>query len=201
MTNAQPERKMNPSERMDRVPPGLGVMGMWIFIVALAVLFISTLVGYFYIRLTYTTWRLAEIPPFPLSLWVSSFLIILSSWTHQRGLYAIRKDERENLKRYMLATLLLALGFLGVQTYSWLQFLKVQLPGTQRSMYTFTFYLLTVLHALHVLGGLVPLGIVTTKSFLGRYSRYRHEGVTHCIMYWHFLGVVWIVLFLTLLSA
>ena len=201
MTNAQPERKMNPSERMDRVPPGLGVMGMWIFIVALAVLFISTLVGYFYIRFTYTTWRLAQIPPFPLSLWVSSFIIILSSWTHQRGLYAIRRDERDKLKRYMLATLLLALSFLGVQIYSWIQFLRVQLPGTQRSMYTFTFYLLTALHALHVLGGLIPLGIVTAKSYWGRYTRYRYEGVTHCIMYWHFLGIVWIVLFLTLLSA
>jgi heme/copper-type cytochrome/quinol oxidase subunit 3 len=59
----------------------------------------------------------------------------------------------------------------------------------------FTFYLLTGLHALHVIGGMVLLGAVTAKAFAGRYSATYHPGVTYAAMYWHFLDVVWLVMF------
>ena len=62
-------------------------------------------------------------------------------------------------------------------------------------LYMFTFYVLTALHALHILGGLIFLATVTAKSFAGRYSPDYHPGVTYAAMYWHFLDVVWLIMF------
>ena len=60
--------------------------------------------------------------------------------------------------------------------------------------YAFTFYWLTALHAAHVVGGFVPLGIVIARARRRQYSSSRYEGVRLCKQYWDYLGVVWIVL-------
>ncbi|MFH0982206.1 MAG: cytochrome c oxidase subunit 3 [Planctomycetota bacterium] len=65
-------------------------------------------------------------------------------------------------------------------------------------MYMFSFYLLTGLHGAHVIGGLVPLTVVTTKAFRGRYTRDYYPGVKYVAMYWHFLDVVWLVMFVVI---
>ena len=60
------------------------------------------------------------------------------------------------------------------------------------------FYVLTALHAAHVIGGLIPLIVVYIKARRGRYSRNFHPGVRYVTAYWHFLDVVWVLLFLVL---
>ncbi|HET9929853.1 MAG TPA: cytochrome c oxidase subunit 3, partial [Polyangiaceae bacterium] len=62
----------------------------------------------------------------------------------------------------------------------------------------YTFYVLTGLHAAHVVGGFVPAGIVFARARRREYSSSRHEGVLLCTQYWHYLGVVWLALFLVL---
>jgi cytochrome c oxidase subunit 3 len=64
-----------------------------------------------------------------------------------------------------------------------------------RSLYPYTFYMLTGLHAAHVVGGLVPLTLVMSRARRREYSSSSHEGVQLCVHYWHYLGVVWLVLF------
>ncbi|RMF77954.1 MAG: hypothetical protein D6744_10700 [Planctomycetota bacterium] len=57
------------------------------------------------------------------------------------------------------------------------------------------FYFFSVLHALHIIGGFVPLLFVARNAFRGSYSRHRSRGVQYCAMYWHFLGFVWLIMF------
>ena len=63
------------------------------------------------------------------------------------------------------------------------------------NLYGFLFYLLTGLHALHVVGGLVPLAVTTARAWQGKYTAVAHAGVEHVALYWHFLDVIWLVLF------
>jgi cytochrome c oxidase subunit 3 len=65
-------------------------------------------------------------------------------------------------------------------------------------LYAWTFFVLTGLHGAHVVGGLIPLGVVTAKALRGRYGPDRASGAIYCGMYWHFLDAVWIVLYATL---
>jgi cytochrome c oxidase subunit 3 len=65
-------------------------------------------------------------------------------------------------------------------------------------LYAFTFYMLTVLHAVHVIGGLAALGVTTTRAFLGRDVT---AGVRYCTVYWHFLLVVWLIVFVVMMIA
>jgi cytochrome c oxidase subunit 3 len=67
------------------------------------------------------------------------------------------------------------------------------------NLYGFTFYMLTGLHAAHVIGGLALLAIVTVRAFCGRYSANAHAGVLYSTMYWHFLDGVWLVMFAVML--
>jgi cytochrome c oxidase subunit 3 len=108
-----------------------------------------------------------------------------------------RQGRQKSLRAGLLATLVLGLGFLASQTVCW--FSLVARDFTMRTnLYGFLFYLLTGLHALHVVGGLVPLGLTTVRAFEGRYSAASHEGVAHVALYWHFLDVIWLVLFAVL---
>ena len=70
-----------------------------------------------------------------------------------------------------------------------------------RTLYGFTFYMLTGLHALHVIGGFVPLVIVLNKAKGREYSSSNHEGVKLCAQYWDYLGVIWLCLLSVLYFA
>ncbi len=101
------------------------------------------------------------------------------------------RGESRPTTRFLLATAGLALAFIANQTHNWLAIW----PGVRVqtiALYVFSFLLLTALHALHVLGGLVSLAVVTVKAGKGRLSA---AGLSYAATYWHFLTVVWLVLF------
>jgi cytochrome c oxidase subunit 3 len=97
----------------------------------------------------------------------------------------------------MLATLALAIAFLVAQGFAWRELLQQQLTVSD-SLYGWTFYVLTGLHALHVLGGLPPMVITTVRAARAAYTPEDHRGIAYCAMYWHFLDGVWLVLYATL---
>ena len=88
--------------------------------------------------------------------------------------------------------------FLVLQTLNWLELVSQNLTAAS-NLYGFTFYVLTALHAGHVIGGLIPLWIVMRRAFAGRYSSFFYGGVKHVGMYWHFLDVVWVIIFVVLM--
>ena len=89
--------------------------------------------------------------------------------------------------------LLFAVAFVVGQGFNWLHMYREQTAYAQPTLFEFTFYLLTGLHALHVLGGFVPLGIVINRASQREYSSSRNDGVRFWVWYWHYLGAIWIV--------
>lgn len=180
------------------LPEGAGLIGMRVFLGSLAVLFVASILGYVLTRSRAETWPPPGVPDLPSGLWFSTVVIVACSGTIHMALRAVRMGERSACSRWLAATLGLGLLFLGAQAVNW--FGLVAAAFTPRTnLYAFLFYMLTGLHAAHVVGGLVPLAIVTGKSLAGRYGSGWHPGVTYMSMYWHFLDVVWVVLWGTFL--
>jgi len=201
MTEAKPSTPLPLSDVPEPEPEepqyDLGAFGMKIFLTALGVLFAATIIGYFWTRSRAETWPPPGMPSLPLGLWISTLIILYSSVTVQWALRSIRKNRQGALRRALATTSILGLAFLATQTHNWWSLFGRQFT-IQTNLYSFLFYLLTGLHAAHVLGGLIPLGIVTAKAFRGEYSSVYHPGVKYVTMYWHFLDVVWVILFVIL---
>jgi len=202
-------------------------LAMWIFIVSLSMLFASSLLAYAMMRYDGPQApRHGAINP-PSSLFFSTTLLLVGSVVISAALASVRREQQQRFRWLMVLSSGLAFGFLTVQApalrtmlddYAKERALLPILPGKAQSeddreflriipksagsragqLYAFAVSLV-VLHALHVIGGLIPLSVTTVRAFKGRYDHEVHEGVLLCAMYWHFLDVVWIVLFATIL--
>ncbi len=193
---------MQPDASKPHVPAtiGAGTLGMILFLGALSMIFASTILGYFYIRSLQPSWPPPNSPPLPKGLWLSTGILVLVSVTVQWALRSVRWDRPRSLRVALVATGVLGTAFLVNQALNWKSVMAVMLPpGSKALAYTSSYYILTGTHALHVLGGLVVLAVVTYKAFRGDYSSVYYPGVRYSVMYWHFLDVVWLILFAMLL--
>lgn len=181
-------------------PPGTGTFGFLVLLASLGALFLSTIAGYLYVRLTAPSWPPAGSPALPATLWLSTGLILATSWSIQRAMRAVRRDDLRGLRRSLVLTFLLGCLFLIVQITNYLTLAAMSLTA-KTNLYGFTFYMLTFLHGLHVVGGLTPLALVVRRAWAGRYTSFYHPGIRYQAMYWHFLDFVWVVLFLVLLAG
>jgi heme/copper-type cytochrome/quinol oxidase subunit 3 len=180
-------------------PPQInaGEIGMVVFIAILTVGFGATIVLYLFMRHMHKPWPPADFPALPASLWLSTLDIVCTSITVQGAVLAARRNDTTGLRRNLVATLILALGFLGLQSYAWYTIWREMsaVAGGIGSSYLTMFYIMTGLHAAHVIGGLVPLVIVTGNAYKGLYSSKKTAGVRFTAIYWHFLDIVWCVIF------
>lgn len=178
-----------------------GFLGMVLFLVSLGVLFAASMAGYLVLRLRAESWPPPGAPDLPAGLWASTGLILLTSGAVQYALAGARKGLKGRLNAGLWVTLGLSIAFLAVQIYNWYalyhNILSIEMPPSAR-LFPSTFYLLTVLHALHVIGGMVLLVAVILKTRWGVYTSTFHPGVRYAAMYWHFLDAVWIVMFVLL---
>jgi cytochrome c oxidase subunit 3 len=188
------ERPVSSNGRSAPTPLGTGRLGMKILVLALSMLFAASIVGYLVIRFRAPAWPPPGVPRLPGTLWISTLIIVVSSLTMQAAVRAVRADRQRALRIGMLLTTLLGVAFLVSQTLNWFALVAANLTA-RTNLYGFTFFMLTGLHAAHVVGGLIPLGVVTARAFRGRYSSGFRPGVEYCAIYWHFLAVVWLVLF------
>jgi len=173
---------------------------MWIFLGALAVLFAASIAGFLVVRLKAGEWPPPGMPRLPRGLWLTTAILLAGSVTIQRALGSIRVGQIRTSARWLTATLILGVLFLVSQMMNWWGLVTAQMTATTKNLYAFTFYMLTGLHAAHVSGGLILLALVLSRTRRGRYGSGHHEGITYAVMYWHFLGVVWCVLFGVLLA-
>lgn len=178
------------------VPAGTGTFGLSVFLASLGMLFAASMIAYVIIRTTGQNappLRTLSVPPI---LWVSTLFMLASSLTIHRGLSAIRRGDTDRLRACMLVTALLAIAFLAVQAPALYRLFHTHQVSREQNIFLYGLVLMLIgLHAAHVLGGLVPLFRVTRGSMAGRYSQDDHRGVTHCVMYWHFLDAVWVLMF------
>ena len=180
--------------RESPAPAGSGALALTIFLMALGMFFAASVIGFLLIRARQPEWPPAGSPPLPGGLWLATAVLVAGSVAAQLALGAIRKGSQRGLRVGIAAALALTVLFLAVQAMNWGELAREGLtPG--RNLYGFAFYMLTGLHAAHVVGGLVVLVLVGSKAFRGGYSARYHPGVRSATVYTHFLTGVWIVMF------
>jgi cytochrome c oxidase subunit III len=193
------DRPVRPgSPRPANAPPQLdtGALGMIVFIAALSMFFAASIVVYLLMRQIHRPWPPQGFPALPGTLWLSTLDIVFSSITIQGAVLAARRDDKIGLRRNLVATLLLGLGFLGLQSYAWCKiWTQVAATADLASTYLKMFYVMTGLHAVHVLGGLVPLVMITIAAYQGMYGGKKNAAVRYTAVYWHFLDAVWCAIF------
>ena len=120
-----------------------------------------------------------------------TILLVASSIPMQLAAFAIRKGNRKQMQWAMLVVILIGTAFLLNQAFEWndAEF------GIGDGPYSATFYILTGFHGAHVLGGLLFIVILWLRSYLGHFDAHRNTAVEAATMYWHFVGVVWILVF------
>jgi cytochrome c oxidase subunit III len=167
--------------------------GMRLLLASLFMVFGATIVAYLVTRTSLSHWS-GKALELPTGLYGSTVLLVLLSASLEWAVAGIRQNRQRQLWRGLLLAGVLALLFLGIQGLNWWAILE-QNPGiNDRALALFTFYMLTGVHALHVLGGFVPLVWVLVRVSHREYSSSRYEGVRLCVQYWHFLGIVWLLL-------
>jgi len=160
----------------------------------LSMLFGASVVGYLITRSQNEVWKTASMPGLPLGLLASTVLLAALSIAMHVALRAVRQNRFEKLQRALTVALLLGAAFVVGQAENWRSMYGAAIATDARTLYAFTFYMLTGLHAVHVIGGFVPLFVVLGKAKRREYSSSNHEGVKLCAQYWDYLGVIWLIL-------
>ena len=174
-------------------PAAFRRMGMWLLLASLGMLFGASLVGFLVLRVRAEQWPPPGTPPLPGGLWVSTGLLIVLSLALVMAARAARAGKTSALNRMLGVSVLLAVAFLAAQISNWMRMAAHSVLPDQ-SLFVWFFYLLTILHAAHVLFGLVPLVLVAVRARRGRYTAADHEGVDLVAIYWHFLAVTWLAI-------
>lgn len=188
-------------DRRQPVPVRAYTIGMWLFLAALGMLFAATMLLYVIVRATNDNSPAFGTVSMPWELWISTALVLAASATIHLAVLRVRRERQSAFRGWMATTLGLAVLFCVVQTPALVGLFNRHEAnaGAGLRLYGLIFFLILV-HALHVLGGIVYLLLVTANAYRGRYDHESHVGVKHAALYWHFLDVVWIVMFGTLLA-
>ena len=172
-------------------------MAMYIGLASLGVFFGASLLGLLVTRAASDSWRVATPDP-PSGLWLSTALLLLLSASLRYGEAHLARNRRTGLRLGLGFALWASGAFLLLQIQNWRSMANAIVGVELKSLYVFCFYFLTVLHALHVAAGVVPLTVVYRRAKQNEYSSSRNEGVRLVRQYWDFLFVVWILLLLAL---
>ena len=190
-------------------------LGMWVFLGS-EVMFFTALIGaYIIVRFgSPEFWaQPSQILNVPVTA-INTFLLICSSVTMVKAFAAIQDGDQKNLKLYLVATVIIGAAFVGVQAYEYTTLInegflpsgyaagshlaelaaRGELPASV-SVYGSSFYTMTGFHGFHVSMGVICMTFVTWKAFKGKYTKEDHRGVEVIGLYWHFVDLVWIILF------
>jgi cytochrome c oxidase subunit 3 len=136
---------------------------------------------------------------------LNTFVLICSSVTMVLALAAVQRGDRRKLSLFLLATVLIGGTFLSVQVYEYYQLMfghhypvGISASGHFRpsvSLFASCFFTMTGFHGAHVTGGVIAIGAIFLQSLRGAYSQNHHSPVELVGLYWHFVDLVWIILF------
>jgi cytochrome c oxidase subunit III len=167
---------------------------MWLFIGSVVMLFASLTSAYI-VRQAEGNWLYFELPGI---LTISTIVILLSSVTMQWAYWSAKKDNLQMVKALVSVTTLLGVGFLVLQFYGWKELVasQVYLVGNPSGSFL---YVITGLHGLHIVSAIVFLLIVLISTLRFRVHSKNLLQMEMCTTYWHFLGGLWLYLFVFLL--
>jgi cytochrome c oxidase subunit 3 len=184
-----------PANRSSRVEPAL--LGMLLFIISEVMVFGAFFTAYFFIRVVAEghTWFPIDGKDLPVAVaGVNTAILVSSSLTLHWAQTSIKNGNRFGLQAGMAATFLLGLTFLFIQINEYVHIGFAPQDHAQATI----FFSLTGLHGAHVTIGLILLGMVTIRAFRGHFSPEEHHGVEIPGIYWHFVDVMWIVVYCTI---
>lgn len=166
---------------------------LWLFMVTVIMIF-GALTSAYIVRKGDGNWLEFELP---LLLWGNSAIILLSSATMQWSYYSAKKDDLLNLKIGIAITFLLGLFFVIGQYMAWKELVRmgVYFGGNTSNPAGSFMYVLTGLHALHLISGIILLLFVLVASFQYKIHSKNMTLIEMCATYWHFLDFLWIYLF------
>jgi len=164
-------------------------IGLGVFLAVVGCLF-TLLISAYSMRMEMGEWRPAPVPKL---LWLNTGMLILSSGALQWAQVAARRGKMDAVRIGLLAGAASAVIFLVGQLLAWQQ-LKVAGYFVASNPANSFFYLITAVHGLHLMGGLVALGRTTAKVWRGAKMIQVRLSVELCAIYWHFLLLVWLVL-------
>ena len=181
-------------------PPA--TIGFWVFLAVITSLF-SLFIAAYYIRMghghgavkTINDWHAVREPPI---LWVNTLLLLLGSIAMQIARYAVSRGQANRTRLSLIAGGALTLLFLAGQLAAWQQMSSSGYLIRSNPAVAF-FYMLTAVHGLHLLGGLLVWGRTLVRMWAGVELIDVHLSVKLCSIYWHYLLLVWLVLFALLL--
>ena len=181
-----------PANRSSRVEPQL--LGMLLFIISEVMVFGAFFTAYFFIRVVAGDEWPAPDMDLPVSIaGVNTAILLSSSVTLHWAQTSIKHGNRFGLRAGITATLLLGATFLSIQINEYAHVGFAPHDNAQASI----FYGLTGLHGAHVFVGLTLLSFVTIRAFRGHFTQEDHRGIEVPGIYWHFVDVMWIVVYLT----
>ena len=170
-------------------------LGMFLFIISEVMLFGAFFTAYFFIRVVADDPWPAQGEELPkLIAGINTAILISSSFTMHWALEGARNENRNALRVGMLTTLLLGLTFLLIQIN---EYVNIGFAPADHAQGTI-FYGLTGLHGAHVFVGLTLLLFATIRAFRGHFTAKEHRGVEVPGIYWHFVDVMWIVVYTTI---
>lgn len=186
-------------EQVEQHQPEKSKVLMWFLLVVVLMTF-SGLIGAY---IVISTNGVLEWKPFdmPTPIWISTALIFASSVTYYFAQKTIYRNDHPQAKKWLIATTALGAAFISSQLLAWLA-LAQRGVYMQSNPYAGFFYVLTAVHALHVLGGITALGSIVLRSWYP--ARTEEEVIKRRTTaqvvgwYWHFMGGLWLFLFLLL---
>lgn len=192
-----PVSRMIAGEGAVEVAPTMGLamnkLGMWIFL-ASEIMFFTALIAAF---VTFRVRGMMVIPEEALNVPLSAantFILIVSSFTVVMALDAVQRNKMNQFALFLLATLALGGTFIGIQGLEWSELFQHGITPSG-DLFGTAFFVLTGFHGLHVIIGLLWLSIMLLKAFRGDFTRENNLGIEIFGLYWHFVDIVWIILF------
>jgi heme/copper-type cytochrome/quinol oxidase subunit 3 len=171
-----------------------GKLGVWLFLASEVMFFTGLIGGYIVLRLGSASWPdPGEILAVPV-LAFNTFVLICSSVTMVLGLQAIQGGDAKRLTVFLLVTALLGLTFLVVKGLDYAHLVHNGFTLSS-SLFGSCYYTLTGFHGLHVAGGVVALLVMAAGAARGKFSNRNYVRIEGVGLYWHFVDLVWIILF------
>jgi heme/copper-type cytochrome/quinol oxidase subunit 3 len=175
-------------------PESWGKLGMWNFLAADAMTFGGLLAAYGALRYNDPGW------PAPSSVLgiqltaMMTFLLVCSSVTMVEALAGFHAGDQAKVKRFLGFTILGGLIFLGLQAYEWTHLIE---HGQSIKVNNFgaTFFIITGFHGMHVFSGVVYLSVILIRAILGKYTDPHNNEIEIVGLYWHFVDLIWILVF------
>jgi cytochrome c oxidase subunit 3 len=173
--------------------PDLRMFGVVVFLVAESMIFLGLFTAFMIYRSTLPAWPPEGTPELELLLpGINTAVLIASSFVMHQGDVAIKKNDVAGLRFWYAITAIMGAAFLAGQAYEYAHLAF----GLTTNVFASSFYVLTGFHGLHVtVGLLLILAVLWRAQKKEHYSEHDHFGVEAAELYWHFVDVVWIILF------